>query len=62
MNRYRLITYLRTDEDEERWLTHEEAIAELQQQQLLFPEHIHRLETIPDHEPCDANPHWSDSR
>ena len=53
MTKYRLITYLRTDEDEERWLNREEAIAQLQQQQLLFPEHIHRLETVPHDDHCE---------
>ena len=44
MKKYRLVTYLRTDPDEERLLEPEEARREVAQQRLLFPEHIHQLE------------------
>ena len=45
--RYRLISYLRIDPEDDEPLTYEEALSEKDQQELMCPENLHRIEEIP---------------
>ena len=45
--RYYLITYMRIEPEKPEPMTHAQALAEKDQQELMFPEHIHRIEEIP---------------
>ena len=45
---YLLITYLRIEPEDLEPMTYEHAQAEKLQQELLFPQNIHRIEEVPD--------------
>jgi len=45
--RYRLITFMRIDPEDDEPLTYEEALSEKEQQELMCPENLHRMEEIP---------------
>ena len=47
MKRYHLIAYIRVDPEEADPLTYAQALAEKEQQEFLFPEHVFRIEEIP---------------
>ena len=42
--RYRLIAYIRVDPEDAELMTYEEALAEKEQQELMSPENIYRIE------------------
>lgn len=44
--RYRLITFMRIEPEEDVPLTYEEALSEKDQQELMCPENLHRIEEI----------------
>ena len=44
--RYRLIAYIRVDPEDEEPMTFREALADQEQQRLLFPENIYRIEKV----------------
>ena len=44
--RYRLITFMRIDPEDDEPLTYEQALSEKDQQELVCPEHIHRIEEV----------------
>ena len=44
--RYRLITFMRIEPEEDEPLTYEQVLSEKDQQELMSPEHIHRIEEI----------------
>ena len=44
--RYRLITFMRIDPEEDEPLTYEQALSEKEQQELMCPEHLHRIEEV----------------
>jgi hypothetical protein len=44
---YRLITFMRIAPEDDEPLTYEQALSEKDQQELMCPEHIHRIEEIP---------------
>ena len=44
--RYRLITFMRIDPEEDEPLTYEQALSEKEQQELMCPENLHRIEEI----------------
>lgn len=46
MKQYRLVAYIRVDPEDGEPMTYEEAQAEKEQQQFLFPENIYRIEEI----------------
>ncbi len=47
LRRYRLIAYLRIDPEDDEPLTYEQALAEKDQQEMMSPENIYRIEEIP---------------
>ena len=44
--RYRLITFMRIEPEDDEPLTYEDACAEKDQQELMFPENSHRIEEV----------------
>ena len=50
MPKYVLLAYLRLDGEDDAWLmdSHDEALAEKRQQEILFPENIYRIEEVSD--------------
>ena len=44
--RYRLITFMRIDPEEDEPLTYEQALSEKDQQELMCPENLHRIEEL----------------
>ena len=44
--RYRVITFMRIDPEEDEPLTYEQALSEKEQQELMCPEHLHRIEEV----------------
>ena len=51
--RYRLIAFMRIEPEDDEPLTYEEALAEKEQQELMSPENIYRIEeTDEEQEPC----------
>ncbi|MFH1141046.1 MAG: hypothetical protein V1724_05135 [Chloroflexota bacterium] len=48
MKQYRLIAFLRIEPEETAPLSHEEAVSEKEQQELLCPENLYRIEELPE--------------
>ena len=46
--RYQLISFMRIEPEDDEPMTHEEALAEKDQQELMFPENIFRVEELPE--------------
>ena len=53
MKRYRLVPFIRGDPEDEEPMTYDEALAEKEQQELLFPENVYRIEEIKSPAPAD---------
>ena len=45
--RFRLIAYIRVDPEDDEPMTYEQALAEKDQQELMSPENMYRIEEIP---------------
>ena len=48
MKKYRLVAYLRVDPEDQEPMTYEEALAEKEQQELMGPENLYRIEEVSD--------------
>ncbi len=54
IKKYRLVAYLRVEPEKSELLTYDEALAEKEQQEFLFPENIYRIEEVKSALPTDG--------
>ena len=55
MRQYRLVVYIRVNPEDQEPMTYEQALAEKEQEELLFPENICKIEEIEDEQKNGPN-------